>query len=391
MGDIEREAIAVRVIGEIGNVAARDWDACAGTENPFVRHAFLSALERSGSARAETGWAPYHIVIDDPAGGLKGAVPMYIKGHSQGEYVFDYAWAHAYERAGGQYYPKVQVSVPFTPVNGPRLLARPGPDRERIADALAAGCIAVVRQLELSSVHVTFCTKGDARALAAQGFLLRNDQQFHWENRGFASFDDFLQSLTSRKRKTIRRERREALADGVQIEVLCGPDLREEHWDAFYHFYIDTGGRKWGAPYLSRTFFSMLGEGCADDVVLILCRRAGRYIAGALNLKGTEALYGRNWGCIEDHRFLHFEACYYQAIDYAISHGLKRVEAGAQGQHKLARGYVPIKTTSAHWVRDPGFRQALEDYLGRERREVDFEISYLSGFAPFKKDPQKQK
>jgi hypothetical protein len=299
--------------------------------------------------------------------------------------VFDHAWAHAFERAGGDYYPKLQVAVPFTPATGPRLLVRPGPDAEHVREGLVAGAIAFARQAQVSSVHVTFCEEAEWRLLGRHGFLLRNDQQFHWENRGYADFDEFLASLASRKRKAIRKERREAMESGAVIETLTGADIHEVHWDAFHRFYLDTGNRKWGSPYLNREFFSRLGASMADKVALVMCSRGGRYIAGAFNLIGTDTLFGRNWGCIEDHRFLHFEACYYRAIDFAIERGLGRVEAGAQGQHKLSRGYLPTKTFSAHWVRDPGLRKALEDYLVHERREVDFDVRLLGAHSPFRK------
>ena len=386
MGDVEQGAVSVRLMGAISEIEAAAWDACAGADNPFVSHAFLAALEQSGSASPESGWAPYHLVVEDGAGGLSGAAPMYLKSHSYGEFVFDHAWAHAYERAGGRYYPKLQVSVPFTPVPGPRLLARPGPQAARTRAALAAGCVEVARRLEVSSLHVTFCHEEEWRQLGNSGFLLRTDQQFHWQNQGYASFDEFLSSLASRKRKTIRKERREALASGVTIEALSGDRIDERHWDAFFGFYLDTSERKWGSPYLNRDFFRRLGETMAERVVLVMCARDGRYVAGALNMVGGDALYGRYWGCLEHHRFLHFEACYYRAIDYAIEHRLGRVEAGAQGQHKLSRGYLPSKTYSAHWVRDAGFREALEGYLRQERTEVDFDIRLLGHHSPFRKE-----
>ncbi len=386
MGDVEQGAVSVRLMGAISEIEAAAWDACAGADNPFVSHAFLAALEQSGSASPESGWAPYHLVVEDGAGGLSGALPMYLKSHSYGEFVFDHAWAHAYERAGGRYYPKLQVSVPFTPVPGPRLLVRPGPRAPRTRAALAAGCVEVARRLEVSSLHVTFCHEEEWRQLGNSGFLLRTDQQFHWQNQGYASFDEFLSSLASRKRKTIRKERREALASGVTIEALSGDRIDERHWDAFFGFYLDTSERKWGSPYLNRDFFRRLGETMAERVVLVMCARDGRYVAGALNLVGGDALYGRYWGCLEHHRFLHFEACYYRAIDWAIEHRLGRVEAGAQGQHKLSRGYLPSKTYSAHWVRDAGFREALEGYLRQERTEVDFDIRLLGHHSPFRKE-----
>ncbi len=386
MGDVEQGAVSVRLMGAIAEIEAAAWDACAGADNPFVSHAFLAALEQSGSASPESGWAPYHLVVEDGAGGLSGALPMYLKSHSYGEFVFDHAWAHAYERAGGRYYPKLQISVPFTPVPGPRVLARPGPQAARTRAALAAGCVEVARRLEVSSLHVTFCEEEEWRQLGNSGFLLRTDQQFHWQNQGYASFDEFLSSLASRKRKTIRKERREALASGVTIEALSGDRIDERHWDAFFGFYLDTSERKWGSPYLNRDFFRRLGETMAERVVLVMCARDGRYVAGALNLVGGDALYGRYWGCLEHHRFLHFEACYYRAIDWAIEHRLGRVEAGAQGQHKLSRGYLPSKTYSAHWVRDAGFREALEGYLRQERTEVDFDIRLLGHHSPFRKE-----
>ena len=384
MGDIEQGAVAVRLVGGITEIAAHEWDACAGGADPFVSHAFLMALEQSGSAGPETGWAPYHLVIDDGMDGLMGAVPMYLKNHSFGEYVFDHAWAQAYEHAGGRYYPKLQVSVPFTPVPGPRLLVRPGTDESRVRAILIAGCVEVTRRLGISSLHVTFCTEDEWRCLGEAGFLLRTGQQFHWRNQGYTSFDEFLASLASRKRKAIRRERREAASGGVTIETLSGAEIGETHWDAFYRFYLDTGERKWGSPYLNRDFFRRLGETMADKVVLVMCARGGRYIAGALNLLGSDALYGRYWGSVEHHPFLHFEVCYYRAIDFAIERGLARVEAGAQGEHKLARGYLPIKTYSAHWVRDLGFGRAIGDYLGQERREIDADIRLMAEHNPFR-------
>ena len=386
MGDREQETIAVKALGDIGEVAAPAWDACAGDQNPFVSHAFLGALEASGSVSAQAGWAPHHLIMEDASGDLVGAVPMYLKGHSYGEYVFDHAWAAAYERAGGRYYPKLLVAVPFTPVTGPRLLVRPGPDSASIEGYLLAGCVELARRLEVSSLNINFPNEALWRRLGEAGLLLRTGEQFHWRNDGYETFDDFLAALSARKRKTIRRERRDALAnDGITIEVATGADLSEAHWDAFYAFYMDTGGRKWGSPYLNRQFFSLIGETMGERIALIMAKRAGRYIAGALNLIGADALYGRYWGCAEDHPFLHFELCYYQAIDFAIAHGLARVEAGAQGPHKLQRGYVPVHTYSAHWIRDRGFHEALANYLEREREEVDLEIGWLSERTPFRK------
>ncbi len=383
MGDSEKAVISIRPA--MSEFSAEAWDACAGPENPFLRHAFLEALESSGSARRETGWQPYHLALEDESGTLLGAVPMYIKSHSQGEYVFDHQWAAAYERAGGQYYPKLLVAVPFTPVTGPRLLARPGPLAETVRMHLLEGCTTITRQLGVSSVNINFLTEAEWALAGKRGWLQRIDQQFHWENRGYNSFDDFLSDLSSRKRKTLKRERRDALSDGITIDVVTGKDITEDHWDSFWQFYQDTGSRKWGRPYLTRSFFSLLSERMADSVVLIFARRAGQYVAGALNLKGADTLYGRYWGCIEDHPFLHFEICYYQAIDYAIAAGLKGVEAGAQGGHKLARGYVPKPTYSAHWIADPDFREAVERYLDSERRYVSEEIDELQDYTPFKR------
>ncbi len=383
MGDVEQAPLLARVVTEIGAVEEAAWDACAGPDNPFVAHAFLSALEDSGSVGAEAGWAPQYLVLEDEAGQVLGVAPMYLKGHSQGEFVFDHAWAHAYERAGGQYYPKLQVAAPFTPVTGPRLMVRG--DRNDLRRALLAGCIQVAERFRVSSLHVTFPTEEEWNLMGEAGLLLRTAEQFHWLNRGYAEFDDFLGQLASRKRKAIRKERREAMASGIEIEAITGRDLNEDHWDAFFAFYMDTGSRKWGSPYLNRRFFSLLGERMGESVVLMLCRRDGRPIAGALNLVGGDTLYGRYWGCVEDHRFLHFETCYYRSIDYAIAHGLAKVEAGAQGPHKLARGYEPVTTYSAHWVRDAGFHEALDRYLEAERREVAAEIDYLGKRTPFRK------
>ncbi|MEC9345292.1 MAG: GNAT family N-acetyltransferase [Pseudomonadota bacterium] len=371
--------------GEIGSVAASEWDACAGYRNPFVSHAFLKALEESGSASAEEGWMPQHLVLEDPSGRVVGAMPMYVKSHSQGEYVFDHGWANALERAGGRYYPKLQVSVPFTPATGPRLLVRPDVDFDETARMLLQGGIEVATRYRVSSLHITFLTGREAELARGMGLLYRTGEQFHWINRDYADFDAFLEDLSSRKRKAIRKERREALEGGIEVDCLTGSDIGEHHWDAFFRFYMDTGSRKWGRPYLNRRFFSLLGERMGEKVLLVLARREGRYIAGALNLIGTETLFGRYWGCVEDHRFLHFELCYYQAIDWAIAHGLARVEAGAQGPHKLARGYLPVTTHSVHWIADAGFRRAVADYLEHERREVEQEIAYLDRHSPFRK------
>ncbi len=385
MGDGNRPLFSARVLGGIGEVAAAAWDACAGGDNPFVSHAFLSALEDSGSATPETGWAPRHLVVEDAGGAIVGAAPAYLKSHSYGEYVFDHAWANAFERAGGSYYPKLQVAVPFTPVTGPRLMVRAGADPATVRRALVAGCVALARRAGVSSLHVTFPTEAEWRELGEAGFLLRTDRQFHWSNRGYRSFDDFLAQLASRKRKAVRRERRAALAEGLTVETLTGAAITPAHWDAFHRCYVATSERKWGHPYLNRAFFEMLGEEMADRVVLVMAANRGRTIAGALNLVGGDTLFGRNWGALERHAFLHFELCYYRAIEYAIERGLSRVEAGVQGPHKIARGYLPKITYSAHWIGHKGLRDAIADYLDHERPAIDAEVEALGDHAPFRK------
>ncbi|MFQ5984958.1 MAG: GNAT family N-acetyltransferase, partial [Alphaproteobacteria bacterium] len=385
MGERAPVTLPARVIEGIDGVDAQAWDACAGDDNPFVSHAFLEALEHSGSVAPATGWAPRHLVLEDEAGGVVGAVPMYLKAHSYGEYVFDHAWADAFERAGGRYYPKLQVAVPFTPVTGPRLLVRPDVDGIEVERRLLAASLETARNEGVSSLHITFPTEKEWRRLGEAGLLLRTGLQFNWENRGYGSFDDFLADLASRKRKVIRRERHEAVSAGVRLETLTGDALRPEHWDAFYRFYMETGERKWGYPYLTRDFFDRIARTMRERIALMMASRDGRYVAGALNFIGTDTLYGRYWGCIEDHRFLHFEACYYQAIEFAIARGLKRVEAGAQGPHKLQRGYLPRPTYSAHWIRHPGLGQAVAEFLRRERAEVDVEIAALSAHGPFRR------
>ena len=375
----------LRFVERIKEIDATAWDACAGSDNPFVRHAFLSALEESGSAVPEAGWLPRHLVLsDEPTGQLIGALPMYAKGNSLGEYVFDHGWAEAFERAGGRYYPKLLVGVPFTPVPGPRLLVRHGADTDAVRGALIDGAVALAESSSLSSIHVNFLTGDEAAFLNDRGLLRRTGLQFHWHNEGYRCFDDFLETLSSRKRKQIRRERREAQSAGLTIRSLSGADIKEHHWDAFFDFYQDTGNRKWGSPYLTRQFFSLIGERMADHIVLIFAERGGRQIAGALNLKGRDALFGRNWGALEYHPFLHFELCYYQAIDYAIAAKLARVEAGAQGEHKLMRGYLPVPTYSAHWIAHEGLRRAIESFLARETPFVVNEIEALAEHAPFK-------
>ncbi|HEU4969680.1 GNAT family N-acetyltransferase [Sphingomonas sp.] len=379
MADSSHEIVA-RIGNGVAAFEAAAWDACAGGANPFVSHAFLSILEESGSATARAGWQPLPIAVEGADGALAAVAPAYAKSHSQGEYVFDHAWADAYQRAGGHYYPKLQVAVPFTPVPGPRLLLRD----ESAAPHLIAAIEAVTVQNGLSSAHATFVTAEQVPLFGAAGWLIRTDSQFHWQNHGYASFGDFLAALSSRKRKTIRREREEAVR-GLDIRHLTGSDLTEAAWDAFWEFYQDTGSRKWGRPYLTRTFFSLLGERMPDKVLLMLAYRGDRPIAGALNLIGADTLYGRYWGAVEEVPFLHFELCYYQAIDAAIARGLKTVEAGAQGSHKLARGYVPVPTFSAHYLPDPGFRAAVADFLKRERAAVAREIEFMGELAPFRR------
>ena len=374
------EPVVARVAEGVASFAAADWDACAGPDDPFLSHAFLSALEDSGSATAAAGWRALPIAIDGTDGRPAAVMPAYLKSHSLGEYVFDHGWADAYERAGGAYYPKLQIAVPFTPVPGRRLLARD----PAMAPALIAAAEKLVEANGLSSAHATFILPEERALFERAGWLIRADSQFHWLNAGYASFEDFLASLSSRKRKAIRRERAEA-GKGLDIVHLSGAAIGEAHWDAFWAFYQDTGARKWGHPYLTRAFFSLLGERMADQLLLILALRDGRPIAGALNVIGAEALYGRYWGALEEVPFLHFELCYYQAIEAAIARGLERAEAGAQGAHKLARGYVPVPTWSAHYIADPGFRRAVADYLASERPAVEREIAALSEMTPFRK------
>ena len=377
------EPITLRVHSAIKEVPADQWDACAGDVNPTVSHVFLNALEESGSASARSGWAPQHLTFADSSGRLIGAVPMYLKSHSYGEYVFDWGWADAYERSGGRYYPKLLCAVPFTPVPGPRLLVRPDAPAETRSH-LVLGMVELARQRKLSSLHVNFPEMADFEAFGEAGFLPRIGQQFHWSNNGYATFEDYLAALNSRKRKAVKKERREALAGGIEIDMLTGSDLTERAWDAFYKLYLGTTDRKWGSSYLNRKFFSMLGERMPNNVVLFLARRDGNYIAGAFNILGRETIYGRNWGAHREYRFLHFECCYYQAIEFAIDRGLKRVEAGAQGPHKLQRGYLPVPTYSAHWIPDPGFRRAVAAFLDRERDMVEQKIEHLAEYSPFR-------
>ena len=381
----------IRVLTSLDQIGAEEWDACACPEaadggrpnDPFTTYRFLHALEESGSVGRGTGWQPQYLAAHLD-GMLVGCAPMYLKSHSQGEYIFDHSWAHAFERAGGRYYPKLQIAVPFTAATGRRFLVRPGYETLGI-QILTQGAVQLAADNGVSSLHVTFCTEAEAEAGEQMGLLPRTTQQFHWENRGYADFDGFLGDLSSRKRKNIRKERLQANDFGGEIVTLTGDDLRPEHWDAFWRFYQDTGARKWGSPYLTRQFFDIAQETLRDDIALVLALRDGRPVAGALNFIGRETLYGRYWGCIEHHPCLHFELCYYRAIDLAIEMGLDRVEAGAQGEHKLARGYLPTETYSLHWMGDPGFSDAVARYLEAERRAVEEEIEVLTDYGPFRK------
>ena len=385
-------AYAVRVHERIADVPRAAWDGFGGTTrasgyayNPFMRHDFLSALEESGCAVSETGWHGQHLVLEDSGGNALAAAPAFLKSHSQGEYVFDHAWADAWERAGGRYYPKLQLSVPFTPATGPRLLVGPDVNADAARAALADAVGQLTSKLGLSSAHVTFAQKPDMDALLDAGFLHRTDQQFHFMNEGYGSYAEFLETLSSRKRKALKKERATAVENDITIEWLTGADITERVLDEFFVFYTDTGDRKWGRPYLNRRFFSLVAERMADDILLVMARRDGRSIAGAINFIGGDTIFGRHWGCVEHHRFLHFEVCYHQAIDFAIARGLKVVEAGAQGEHKLARGYLPVTTHSAHFIPHEGFRNAIDDYLHHERTDVERFGEILSQAGPFKK------
>lgn len=385
-----QEPLFIAFLPSLADIDAEAWDACAGSANPFVSHAFLNALEVSGSVGGNTGWTPYHMTIrvGDENGKVIACMPLYAKSHSYGEYVFDHGWADALERAGGRYYPKLQASIPFTPAIAPKLLVhqdRLEAERPIIQAALLDGLEKITEKLGFSSAHVTFMPDGEAKQAEGGKFLVRHDQQFHWKNNNYANFQEFLDALSSRKRKQIRKERECVANTDIVIHSLTGDAITESHWDDFFQFYMDTGARKWGQPYLTRDFFSEISATMADKILLIMCERNGRNIAGALNFIGEDTLYGRQWGCVEDHRYLHFEACYYQAIEFAIKHGLETVEAGAQGAHKLARGYVPVQTTSAHYISNPSFRDAVARYLEQEREGVAAEIDYLAARTPFKK------
>ncbi len=390
--------VTIRVVSSMDDIPAADWDRLANPSskprenfdyNPFNRHAFFDALEKSGSANRTTGWLGQHLVMEHTAEGasqITGVVPCYLKNHSQGEYVFDHGWADAFERAGGSYYPKLQATTPFTPATGRRLLVGNDEQSAKRRLLLAGGLQQVCEQLEVSSAHITFLPENEWVALGTAGYLQRTDQQFHWLNDGYDNFDAFLDVLSSRKRKNIRKERSTALKDnGITIEHLTGADLTEDVWDVFYGFYMDTGSRKWGQPYLTREFYSRIGETMAKDILLIMAKRNGQYVAGAINFIGSHTLFGRHWGCIEDHPCLHFEVCYYQAIDFAIANKLSRVEAGAQGGHKLARGYMPQITHSAHYITHPDFRRAISDYLEQERKAVQRDNEAIARHGPFKK------
>ena len=388
--------IDIDLHGSLAEIPAEDWDACACPEaadsgrpdDPFTTHRFLLALEISGSVGPGTGWQPRHVTAKMD-GETIACAPMYAKGHSQGEYIFDHSWAHAYENAGGRYYPKLQIAVPFTPATGRRLLTRPGLE-EMGQSALIQGAVQLASENRLSSVHVTFCTEAEAKAGDEMGLMHRLSDQFHWLNQDYADFDAFLADLSSRKRKNIRKERQQAQAFGGEIIALTGDAIEPEHWDAFWRFYQDTGSRKWGSPYLTRDFFHEAQETLRNDILLVLAVREGRYVAGALNFIGRKTLYGRYWGCTEHHPCLHFELCYYQAIDYAIANGLSRVEAGAQGEHKLARGYLPTQCHSLHWIADEGFRRAVAEYLDAERAAVDNEIEVLTSYGPFRQENREE-
>ena len=391
--------LSIRIEKSFSAISPEGWSRLSGTSpasstevpyNPFLSHAFLSAMEESGSATAKTGWLGHHLLLENDEGVLIGAIPGYLKSHSQGEYVFDHGWADAFERAGGHYYPKLPCSVPCTPAPRPRRRVSSGDDRDSIELTLAAGLQEVTRQLGVSSAHVTFVAEDQIAAFEEAEYLHRTDKQFHFINDGYANHDAFLDTLASRKRKALKKERRAAVENGISIDWLTGKDLTEGIWDQFYEFYMDTGGRKWGRPYLTRKFYSLIGKRMPDDILLVMAKRDGKYIAGAINFIGGDTLYGRHWGCIEDHPFLHFEVCYHQAIDFALAKGLKRVEAGAQGEHKLARGYLPVTTHSMHYIAHPGLRRAVADYLERERHEVEYMNEYLSEHSPFRKGERQQ-
>ncbi len=377
-------SLKTEIVESIADIPAQEWNACVDADEPFARHEFLSSLEDSRCVTPKSGWMPQHFVLREN-GEIRACAPAYLKGHSYGEYVFDWSWAEAYERAGGRYYPKLQCAIPFTPVTGRRVLLHPKADQRHL-DNVIDTMIAHAEKLNISSLHITFATKEEWQAFDAHGFSPRTGHQYHWNNNNYGSFDAFLHQLSSRKRKSIRKERRSVAESDIEIRVLSGTDIKDDHWNAFFAFYMDTSGKKWGHPYLNRDFFTLLGDRMGDQVVLVLALMGDRIVAGALNLKGSETLYGRYWGCLEDYKFLHFEACYYQAIEYAITHKLKRVEAGAQGQHKIQRGYLPIETYSAHWIRNASFKEAVNDFLLHDQRVNQMEMQELAKLSPYRKD-----
>ncbi|MBT5186333.1 MAG: N-acetyltransferase [Kordiimonadaceae bacterium] len=380
----------IEIINSIHNVSKEEWDACAFQDvtglNPFCSYGFLSALEDSECAVPEAGWYTQNVIVRNDENNVIGVMPLYLKSHSQGEYVFDHSWANAYENSGGRYYPKLQCSIPFSPVTSPRLMVHPDAPLKTTKSFLLQGAIEHAQKCGVSSLHFTFLQGEDIDAMTSHGLMLRQDQQFHWLNNNYRSFNQFLQALSSRKRKNITKERRIALENNIEIEILKANDIQEHHWDHYFEFYLNTANRKWGRPYLNREFFSLLSERIAENIILIMAKRDGLYIAGALNLIGKDTLYGRYWGASEHHKFLHFEVCYYQAIEYAIKNNLTKVEAGAQGDHKLARGYGPVITHSAHWIENQSFKEAVENYLIQERKSVEQDVEYLKNFTPFKKE-----
>ncbi len=377
------ETYILKQHNHIADIAASDWDACAGTSNPFVSHAFLAAMEDSGSASAATGWLPHHITFANSDGRIEAAVPMYLKSHSYGEYVFDHGWAEAFQRAGGNYYPKLQIGVPFSPVPGPRILRHP--QGQISLNDIGGALQDVTMKMNMSSSHMTFCNEDEWKAFGQGGWLQRLGIQFHWYNHGYKSFDDFLSALTSSHRKSIRRERRDANAAGLVFKILRGDDIKQYNWDAFYQFYQNTVDRKWGSAYLTREFFAQLSQRLGDKVVVMMAFDGDIAVGGALNLIGDDTLYGRNWGCIGEWPFLHFELCYYRALDFAIEHGLKRVEAGAQGEHKLQRGYLPQLTYSTHFIAHQGFAKAVSHFLDEERKAIEQTMQSYREYSPFRK------
>jgi hypothetical protein len=387
---MDETVFKARIISGLNEVTPETWNRLANPPalpfDPFLTWEFLEAMESSGAARPETGWSPCHVLVEGPGDEILAAMPLYAKTHSQGEFVFDHSWADAYERAGGAYFPKLLSAVPFTPVTGRRFLVPPGPDQGRLENALLSAAIQIAAQNDFSSLHINFVEPDFAEQMGETGLLVRTDQQFHWRNDGYSDFSDFLAALSSAKRKNLRKERAKAQT-GLTFKHLTGDAITEDHWDAFFEFYMDTGSRKWGYPYLNRDTFTLLGDRLADKILLIMAYDGEVPIAGALNLIGSDTLYGRYWGCSDPRPFLHFETCYYQAIDFAIAHGLASVEAGAQGGHKLARGYAPVTTHSAHWISHKGLREAIDHYLERERQAVEHESAYLEKRTPFKKDP----